>query len=386
LNFGNRDVTSPYAQTRTFQPGTYTLGGTWTRTGSLPVAITPNSYTCGTSTAQPPPTEPPPPPSTTIYGGAVDLASLGTCAADTHDAYVTPGPGGPFRTWHPQVDPSGCVYAHEHGDNPARLTDPQANLPKPAFGFIVSRSPGHPVEPHEGYKVFIENPGAVNDENRVNRVYSRSVFHMGTLGPARFVQPHHSAEIYVRHPEVGISAYTQLMMNTGGFAGVCDPRVTPSKDGLVLGTCKVNSLYEIWTTQQTVRNTAGREVYRSFAAPAVFDPITAFDPANPTRVLYIWDTAVNSLLNFPTNDRTYARGCDRESYAQPGYWYNAGGPTTYYTNSMGQPVAASDPLALVQIISATNSIGAPATNDGLIAFKSRPHRWCGNRAQLGYRN
>lgn len=338
-----------------------------------------------------------PPPTTGIYGGAVDPLILGNCTAARHDTYVTTRDGIVFRTWHPQVDPTGCIYAHEHGDNPTRLTDASASLPAPAFGYILSKTPGHPAEPHEGYKIFIENPGAVNDEDRVNRIYSRSVFHMGTGGPARVSQPHHSAEIYVRHPEFGLMAHTQLMMDTGGHGIVCDPRSpAPNKDVVAIdfvqrcGGKKLGSLYEIWSTEQSVRAPGGREVYRSFATPALFDPITAFNPANPSEVIYIGgtiDPRVVAIMAYPS-DTWWAnsRGCDRESYAQPGYWYNQGGTTTYYTNSLGQSLAASDPLALVQRISAHNSIGAPATNDGLGAFKSRPHRWCGNIAQLKLKN
>ena len=89
---------------------------------------------------------------------------------------------------------------------------------------------GH-EEPHEGFKVFIALPGEVNDERRVNRVFSRSVFHMGTGGPRRFVTRHHSADIRLIHPEFGLKAFTQLMMDTGGVGAVCDPRTGgPVKD------------------------------------------------------------------------------------------------------------------------------------------------------------
>jgi hypothetical protein len=337
------------------------------------------------------------PPATGIVGGAVDPTILGTCTAAQHDAHVTTRGGKVYRTWHPQVHASGCVYAHEHGDDPARLTDPTVTLPAPAFGYIVDKTPGHPVEPHEGFKISIENPGAVNDENRVNRIYSRSVFHMGTGGPARFSQPHHSAEIYVHHPEFGLVAYTQLMMDTGGTGIVCDPRSpAPIKDVVAIdfvqrcGGKKLSSLYEIWSTEGIVRAPDGREVYRAFATPAAFDPITAFNPANPTETVYIGgtlDPRVVAIMAFPSDTWwANARGCDRESYAQPGYWYNQGGPTLYYTNSFGQSVADTDPLALLQSISGHNSLGAPATNDGLGAFKSRPGRWCGNQAQLRLKN
>ena len=45
--------------------------------------------------------------------GAVDPAVLGECPAEAHDAHVVAGGDGfRYRTWHPQVDPTGCVYAH----------------------------------------------------------------------------------------------------------------------------------------------------------------------------------------------------------------------------------------------------------------------------------
>ena len=182
--------------------------------------------------ASPPP---PPPPATgtvTIFG-AVDAVILGTCTAAQHDVYtVDGGDGFRYRTWHPQTDPSGCVYAHEHGDNPVLVGNAEIAASPVRFGYIGRRHPstaepnGHD-EAHEGFKVFIANPGDVNDEGRVNRVYSRSVFHMGTGGPKRFNMPHHSAEIRIMHPDFGLKAFTQLMMNTGDIGAVCDPGSSP---------------------------------------------------------------------------------------------------------------------------------------------------------------
>ena len=65
---------------------------------------------------------------------------------------------------------------------------------------------------------------------------------------------------------------------------------------------------------------------------------------------------------FPDNDWSGNRGCDRESYAQPGYWYNRGGGEDYYTDAIGSPIdAGHDATALHQVISSSSSIGAPAT-------------------------
>ena len=301
-----------------------------------------------------------------------------------------------YRTWHPQTDPTGCVYAHEHGDNPAQMQQVEIASSPVRFGYIGRRHPmpgepnGH-EEAHEGFKVFIANPGEVNDEGRVNRVYSRSVFHMGTGGPKRFTMQMHSAEIRLIHPDLGLKAFTQVMMNTGGTGRVCDPRVQGAvKDVIALdfsqvcGGKKLGSGYEIWRTEGSVRAPGGKEVYHPFANPAVFDPITVLNPANPLELVYIWDPRVTAIRQF-NDDWRVNRGCDRESYAQPGYWYNSGGATTYYTDAMGAPMAASNPLALPQVISAHNSIGAPATTDGQGAFKIR-RSYCQQRSSLGFKN
>ena len=96
--------------------------------------------------------------------GAVDPAILGECSADAHDVHVVAGGDGyRYRTWHPQVDPTGCVYAHEHGDDPARMTNAEIAAAPVRFGYIGRRHPmaGEPAgheEAHEGFKVFIASP------------------------------------------------------------------------------------------------------------------------------------------------------------------------------------------------------------------------------------
>ena len=334
---------------------------------------------------------PPPQTSNAPIFGAVDPVILGTCSAAMHDAWsVDGGDGFRYRTWHPQSDPRGCVYAHEHGDNPTLMQNAEIAASPVRFGYIGRRHPtaaepnGHD-EAHEGFKVFIANPGDVNNEFRVNRVFSRSVFHMGTGGPKRFNMPHHSAEIRVVHPEFGLKAFTQLMMNTGGVGAVCDPRVAgPVKDVVQLNSpCPLTSVYEIWSTTASVMH-GGREVYRSFATPAVFDPITVLNPANPTELVYAWDPRVAAIRVFH-DDWSVNRGCRRESYAQPGYWFNSRGSTTYVTDAMGQEVAPSDPHALVQLISTSDSVGAPATIDGNHQFKMI-RDYCQQASRLGLKN
>jgi len=354
---------------------------------NLTVELLPQPSPAPSPTPSPAPSPSPAPGS---IWGTVDPVILGTCSAEVHDRYVADGGDGFFyRTWHPQGDPSGCRFAHEHGDNPLSVNNSEIASSPVLFGYaakrhIISTEPNGHMEAHEGYKVFVANPGDVNDEGRVNRVYSRSVFHMGTGGPKRFANRFHSADIKLIHPEFGLKAFTNLMMDTGGVGAVCDPRVSaPVKDVVNLQSpCMLGSFYEIWSTIGIVRF-QGREIYRAFATPAVFDPITVFNPANPTELVYAWDPRVESIMQFPNNSRDRFRGCDRESYAQPGYWYNNTGRTEFYTDAMGNEVLPTDSMAIKQVISLSQSVGSPATNDGLAAFKMRKN-YCGTG--LGWKN
>lgn len=304
----------------------------------------------------------------TALWGVVDPSTLGTCSADVHDSFtVDGGDGWRYRTWHPQAV-SGCLFAHEHGDNPALMRDAQVASEPVRFGYIGRRH-GH-EEPHEGFKVFIINIGDTS-EGSSSLVASRSVFHMGTGGPARFTTRHHSGDLRMRRPDRGYVAYVKGMFDTGATGTICNPRKpAPVKDVQALGQpCKLNSTYEIWTGFLDIKGPGGVPKYRGIVTPAVFDPITVFNPSNPGELVYIWDTRVNAILNFPNNSRTGYRGVRRESYATVGHINNAGGPTTYYTDAMGNPSSASDPNALQQTISAHYAIGQAARSNGQTQFK-----------------
>ena len=106
-------------------------------------APTPNNPTPPT-----PPTPPAPTPGSIF--GIVDASILGTCSAATHDNWVVDGGDGfKYRTWHAQTDPSGCVYGHEHGDNPASMQEPEIAASPVRFGYIGRRHPmpGEPQRP-----------------------------------------------------------------------------------------------------------------------------------------------------------------------------------------------------------------------------------------------
>ena len=52
---------------------------------------------------------------------------------------------------------------------------------------------------------------------------------------------------------------------------------------------------------------------------------------------------------------------------------------------MGLEIASTDPMALLQVISASDSISAPATADGLVQFKLR-RNYCQQASRLGLKN
>src|SRR5262245_27040562 len=205
------------------------------------------------------------------------------CPPALHDSYVTTGPDGKtYPTWHPAVDPqSGCYFGHEHGVAPRTSL---VNSSLPAFGYVGQLAASD--EPHAGFKVFVQNHGAVNNDGRTISHDVRMVFHMGTGGVKRFDTRLHSLEY--DFSEVGGSGHAMHvkgMADTGGVGSICsNPRqgktvVTQPGTG-----CSVDSLYEIWAV---VLNVGGRgQVNASFA---LFDPITVMNPSDHTRLLFTSD-------------------------------------------------------------------------------------------------
>jgi hypothetical protein len=341
--------------TRTSAPPTATPMPTQTATSAPAATVVPPSAT---------PLQP-----TSTPGGAalpsVDPIILGTCPAAVHDRYTVVGPdGNVYRTWHPQtvpVDPNDaskgtCALAHEHGDDPRTSL---ANSSLPPFGYIGLLAGDN--EPHEGFKIFVSNRGVVNDEGRDARTSTRIVAHMGTGGVKRFSTRLHSLMFDLVSP-AGHYAHVQGMADTGGVGSICDSPRAGKTVTLVPGMgCDPDSLYEIWGFELSI----GDKV-TVIVATAAFDPITVLDPANPTRLVYTVDA-------FAERARTDAifrgpfHGCDREGYHGPVYWYNAGGPTVYYTNAYGNIVPGG---ALRQEISAHSAIGIPMSPDQT-AFKLR---------------
>jgi hypothetical protein len=310
-----------------------------------------------------------------IYPGEVtDANLLGNCTVERHNSYlVSGGDGFRYWKWHPQSDPSGCVYAHEHGHDPtpvlnaliahfqsipvtpdftqamkderlAYLANPKVLL----MGYATRRAPGHPPEPHGGFKIFYALYNEQNDEGRFSTMLSLHMTHMGTGGVLRFTQPHHSVQSIQVHIPSGAYQITPLMLNFGTADMVCDPRNGPNtRDFIVINTsrCKINSPYEIWVGSADIKEN-GQTLFRAFSTPAVFDPITVHNLQNSSEVVYAWDTRVMATRAFPTPSWMDFKGCNREAYAQPGN-YNVTGHQTRWTDAFGN-VVAQGPNAIQQ--------------------------------------
>lgn len=338
---------------------------------------------------------PPVPPGGQVWG-SVTAAELGECPAASHDRYlVDGGDGWRYRVWHPQVDPTGCVYGHEHGDDPGRQTHPWVRTNwEQRMGYAARRDTTHPgqpnghEEPHNGYKVHVVNIGDVNDEGRVNQTATTSMPHMGTGGPARFSVDRHSVQIADWHQN-GIHHTAIAAMFATGTTGnpVCADRVNATtKDGLILGmTCKMDSSYEIWSMRLDVER-AGQTVLTKFVSPAVFDPITVHNKANPSELVFAWDPRVAAFKNFP-NDWSDFRGCAREGYSQVGYHYNGNDPSEEYlldvrTNTI---VATASAFTTRLIVGRSNTAGNPPFSSDILQFKKRRDH-CEQRAKLSLTN
>lgn len=302
----------------------------------------------------------------------ISPTSLGTCSAQVHDRYVVTGPDGlPYRTWHPQVvpvdaaNPSGptCRFGHEHGDDPATsLADPTP----PLFGYAAAA--GGMWEPHEGFKMFVVNRGTTNDEGRTARASTRIMAHMGTGGAPRFNLRHHSFEFDLVAPD-GHEVHVQGMADTGLVGSICQRdrslRNATSADDvgrtIVVtpgnGCDSTGSLYEIWLFKFNV----GAALVH--ASTAVFDPITVMNPNDLT-------VSVRTEDAYPLFGAQ--RGCNREAYHGPVYWYNASGPATFHTDANGRRVAAGTPGSLEQFVSRHNDIGIPMNHDQTLMKLHRP--------------
>lgn len=89
--------------------------------------------------------------------------TLSTACQELHDSYWIEGPDNKaYPTWHPAgvIHPEtgeGCVFGHEHGDDPSKAPDWLFDYSGgwPAFGYAMEQLDGHRHEDHFGHKVTV---------------------------------------------------------------------------------------------------------------------------------------------------------------------------------------------------------------------------------------
>jgi hypothetical protein len=334
----------PPTATRTPVPATGTsVPPTATRSPAPTVTPAP----VPTSTVAPVPTATPAP-----------AAAGQPCPPTLHDAILTTGPDGrSYPTWHPAVDPvSGCYFGHEHGADP-RLA--RANAEMPAFGYAAAMAGID--EPHAGFKVFVINPGYVQEEDTAVNAY-RIVFHHGTSGTGRYTTRFHSLQYdFLALDGTGRETHVYGMSDTGLTelnGSTCSLPRKGAKDFSELGC---GDPYEIWNgiKFQIVHPDdpfLGINETRAglMLSSAVFDPITTRDPADNARLVYTQNVFGPFGVDPQSVDAGW-KGCAREFYGGPTYFHNAGQPTVYYTNPYGFVQPGPGPNIIRQMVAAVTS-------------------------------
>jgi hypothetical protein len=135
-----------------------------------------------------------------------------------------------------------------------------------------------------------------------------------------------------------------------------------------------------------VLRTTGETIMTKFVTPAVFDPITVHNPANPAETVYSWDPRVAQYKNFP-NDWSGFRGCDREGYSQVAYHYNGGDQSEEYILDVrtNRVVGTANAFTTRAVIGRSNTGGQPPFSSNILQFKKRRGH-CDFRSKLSLSN
>lgn len=350
-----------------------------------------------------------------------------TCSKELHDRFSVIGPDGVrYPTWHPPtiVDPTTgerCGFGHEHGSDPAGSDIYDwtvahfaaseypgfAGLP---FGIaaeslnewaaqdtgIATRS-----EDHVGYKVDVANDvSLIGPDGAANGVKCDflTIVHQGSHSPDALSNNAHEL-IYANRCDDGtelISTTLSRFGDPGSFNRSCNPAVEIStvdngypsgggsrlipdrtcveRDVLVPSgkTTSVWSLYEKWTSENSIETADGTEIASFPAAFGVFNPSRyANGGATMARTLPLcWETAANGdrarggdcslatgnglvTTEFPWDEpKSPFDGTRRDFYLWGTKVRNASGQSKVWTDPYGgNAQAAPFPGAICQLVS-----------------------------------
>jgi hypothetical protein len=251
------------------------------------------------------------------------------CAEWVHDEHTVERGGRVWATWHPPRDPRyGCAFGHEHGSNP-RAFRHFGRTGMPAFGLTTAFAGNE--EPHAGFKVFL-----ANDDRR--GLAWMMVLHQGSASPRRGSVRFHSLETWLFRRRGGrLLARTRQMADFGEAVSNC-PGVEPRTAWRLLPAPGCPGTYEEWATTLDVGG-----VFRARPAFGIHNPITQFEPSDPTRIVFNKRSACGPAD--PAGWRSRCKG-DRRSVLRPRWYLHNDGPSRFRTDAYGRRA----PAGLLQIV------------------------------------
>ena len=315
-------------------------------------------------------------------------AAQDTCAPEIHDAFSVVGPDGlVYPTWHPPVDPAtGCTFGHEHGRDPAgsdlfgevgSIPFGYANQYLEASGFGAPRH-----EDHVGHKIEWANDMEMRVGDGGSALLSVTCdvlvkLHQGTHSPDAFTNNMHEVAYHVRCTDgTGFSATLLTPIGKAGElvatcdrelhiqAGTATPSISPDGGGkrvLPTAACVQSrlleddnprfdgALRESWEISGRLRAEGGRTLVSFNPYFQVLDPSRFFDPAAERNLARPVDLCALPALQdrdrcAPLSGQTVAwdspaspfKGVRRFVDVNSNHVRNAGGPTVWYTDPLGQ--------------------------------------------------
>jgi hypothetical protein len=322
----------------------------------------------------------------------------GECPKSLHDRYWVYGPDGKiYPTWHPatDIDPANgetCYYGHEHGDDPSMTQLEGIDVP---FGYVNEQlSPNDPNlqrnEDHFGHKIFLANDLPMEKDGKiVTRCDIVVKLHQGTHSSDAFTNNFHEL-FYDTRCEDGTELHWKSLQafGKGGhmLAGCVTKVLTlfPESDETPSGTANPdlkteqakgsrqisdracadtisNSDFQLWLMAETWITTLERSNKRADGRQTRVALNPYFEVANPSR--FFDNNAENrlarlidlcygtkALAGFKCDGlrqqapsgmrfddvRSPFNGSERNLRFAGVTIENAGGPTNWYTDALGE--------------------------------------------------
>ncbi|GAA3750409.1 hypothetical protein GCM10022225_38340 [Plantactinospora mayteni] len=387
------------------------FNGSWNGSNPAPTSFAVNGTACTgapgpnpttgptqpTSPPTPPPTSAPPgnptwgtalPPTGAQTSRAYDLIATanekgylpraGECSVEIHARYWTYGPDGKvYPTWHPNRDPSGCNFGHEHGDDP-RQSDLYGTAGWPAFGYtsevMMDSMPehSHRHEDHVGHKVLsVNNVNVIQGDNGSSFFPPQGTtiatcdvllkFHQGTHSPDAFTNNIHELLFNQRCAASNGGQVTEARFSALiplGRAGGFSPSECPG-----FGGAFINVGPPVPADSPSETRSLGRLITEPGCVQAIREGRTHYDPLYPNPVPFtvsdmddFWFSdfqITGSGLNFRVAPLFYVVNPSR--YYDPGkpnnlgrivdlcYTNLAGGDYCNQARQAGQNLAWDDP-------------------------------------------